>query len=66
MSKLEEELFYDQMLSSGEHRAHIWNLNSKLGVIRFKIHRVVDHIAARYLLLEFVFDFHSSALKMLC
>jgi len=44
---IEQDLFVDHTLSTEEQRSHIWDLNTPRGRLRFKIHLVMDHIAAR-------------------
>ncbi|XP_065668918.1 phosphatidylinositol 3,4,5-trisphosphate 3-phosphatase TPTE2 isoform X4 [Hydra vulgaris] len=45
---VENDIFIDKTLNdSSEHRAHIWNLDTTSGRIRFKLHRIVDHIVSR-------------------
>lgn len=45
---VEDTLFVDHTLyDSTEHRAHVWDLDTKMGRVRFKIHLVMDHVAAR-------------------
>ncbi|XP_066918370.1 phosphatidylinositol 3,4,5-trisphosphate 3-phosphatase TPTE2-like isoform X2 [Clytia hemisphaerica] len=43
----EPELFVDPTLSTSKQKAHVWDLDTKTGRIKFKIHLVVDHLAAR-------------------
>lgn len=43
----EPEIFIDPTLSGSRRTAHVWNLDTPIGRIRFKIHLFLDHLIAR-------------------
>ena len=47
MTGLDDDFFSDNTLSGSSIESRVWDLESRLGQVRFRVHLIMDHIATR-------------------